>query len=586
MGRVKLTLMALCLLTVVSQPVRAETMPNRMPLTTLQPTAQVPVTKLPAATPAITGFNPVGCYAKGAGFNILGKDFGVSQGSRVAALRGKGVSIDLPVNGWSDTRIRVRIPDVAQIQAGQWYSVGIATADHSQWLSKLDHNLQICETATASPNDTANTGLSGTLKQMAPPAASQSAIKQTTDETAAGDGQQAATPGSTDVAPPIQGGGGSLLGQGLPAPPVITDYTGERESDGNSEPGELLIVAPDLPQALQVQQLAQGLGLGIKRRSVLQGLGLVVSVFRVPQGTTPLQAVQQLRAQAPELWIDLNHRLTLQGGDARSYPRRMIGWPAAVSGCGQGVRIGLVDGPLPESHPLLADAAIERHAFVTHGVKSGPTDHALAIAAILAGGEGQGMTSAAELYVAEVMRQRDEDHVDTTVDWLIQGLDWLVKQHVELVNLSLGGPRNLILEAAVQRLLEQEIAIVAAAGNQGPSAEPVYPAASQGVIAVTAIDAERQLYRHANQGDYISFAAPGVDIWVPRGEAGAFVSGTSYAAPYVTALLAAHRQRQPQADWTANLQMLIDGSQDLGQPGRDRQFGYGLPQARQACGGG
>ncbi|MEJ2593335.1 MAG: S8 family serine peptidase [Candidatus Thiodiazotropha sp.] len=563
-----------------------------LPSTRLQPVApQLSKTPAPTPTPsrvspAITGFNPIGCYVKGARFNILGRGFGGVQGTRTAALRGKGLSLALIIDGWSDSRIRARIPDDPRLVAGQWYSVGIA-ADQGQWLSKLDHNLQLCE-ATVTPETSLlpTTTLSTSKSPITPPAGPQSPPapggvmpgtngQQTGETTPAGQTQNL----------PAQSAGGSLLGQALPPPPQITAYAEDSEDDQTSEPDEVMVVSPDLPQAERVRQLAQGLGLGIKRRSVLRGLDLVVSVFRVPAGVSPRDLVRQLRAQDPELWVDLDHRFTLQGGDARTYPARMLGWPERSGDCGKGLRIGLVDGPLPEADPALAGAAIEYRSFVTHGLTPGPTDHALAIAAILVGSEGRGLTAGARLFDAEVMRQRDEDHVDTTVDWLVQGLDWLVVQRVDLINLSLGGPRNLILDAAIQRLQDLDIPVVAAAGNQGPEGSPVYPAATPGVIAVTAIDAERHLYPRANRGDYIAFAAPGVDIWVPRGGDSAYVSGTSFAAPYVTALLAARRQGQPQASWQEDLQALIDSALDLGDPGRDDRFGYGLPQAQGICGG-
>jgi subtilisin family serine protease len=365
----------------------------------------------------------------------------------------------------------------------------------------------------------------------------------------------------------------------------VPAYAAARDDDEGSEPDELLILSPDLPHALQVQQFGQGLGLAVKRRNVLPGLGLVVTAFRVPRDLAPAQFVQQLRTQAPDLWIDLNHRFTLQADpDVRSYPARMLAWPGAAQDCGRGVRIGLVDGPLPDRHPALEGGTITRRSFVTHGVQTAPPEHALAVAALLVGRDGRGLVPAAALFHAEVMRQRDKKHVDTTVDWLVQGLDWLAQQQVDPINLSLGGPHNLILAAAVQRVLDLDIPVTAAAGNQGADAGPLYPAAQEGVIAVTAIDAARRLYRHANRGEHIAFAAPGVDIWVPRSEGDAYVSGTSFAAPYVTALLAARRQLQPLAPWADHVQGLIDVAEDLGEPGRDALFGFGLPRAERVCG--
>jgi subtilisin family serine protease len=81
---------------------------------------------------------------------------------------------------------------------------------------------------------------------------------------------------------------------------------------------------------------------------------------------------------------------------------------------------------------------------------------------------------------------------------------------------------------------------VAAAGNGGPDAPSAFPAAyEEEVIAVTAVDRNQRVYDQANRGRYIDVAAPGVRIWtaLPHGQAGV-QSGTSFAAPFVTAIVA------------------------------------------------
>jgi minor extracellular protease Epr len=73
---------------------------------------------------------------------------------------------------------------------------------------------------------------------------------------------------------------------------------------------------------------------------------------------------------------------------------------------------------------------------------------------------------------------------------------------------------------------------------------------------------------------------------VPRSEGDAFVSGTSFAVPHVTALLAArrqHRSRRCHGPMFGHLQALIDTAEDLGEPGRDALFGFGLPRAADVC---
>ncbi|PCK05859.1 MAG: hypothetical protein COA42_17795, partial [Alteromonadaceae bacterium] len=111
------------------------------------------------------------------------------------------------------------------------------------------------------------------------------------------------------------------------------------------------------------------------------------------------------------------------------------------------------------------------------------------------------------------------------------------------------------------------------AGNSGPDAPPVYPAAQQGVTAVTAVDAALRLYDQANHGDYIEFAAPGVDVWAADAqEAGQYHTGTSFAAPFVAAALA-----------LVGRDKLIQSAIDLGATGKDSEFGYGLVALPQVC---
>ena len=120
--------------------------------------------------------------------------------------------------------------------------------------------------------------------------------------------------------------------------------------------------------------------------------------------------------------------------------------------------------------------------------------------------------------------------------------------------------------------------IVAAVGNDGADAAPRYPAALGNVIAVTAVDADGQIYRKAVRGPYVDVAAPGVDIYA----AGRFVSGTSMAVPFVTARIAADPDLYPAP--TASIRKQLSASaRDLGLPGRDTVYGAGLVLAKPGC---
>jgi subtilisin family serine protease len=254
----------------------------------------------------------------------------------------------------------------------------------------------------------------------------------------------------------------------------------------------------------------------------------------------------------------------------------MIGWGGG--NCGAGTRVGMVDTAVDATHPKIRGRRLQQRDFLSTGAGSSNAEHGTATAGLLVGQE-MGMIPSTQLFAANVFRVRDKD-IDTTSESVVLALNWLAENKVNVINLSLGGPRNLLIEAAVTRLLEIGVAVVAAAGNGGNGAAPVFPAAQPGVIAVTAIDASMSPYKKANRGDYISFAAPGVDIWTAApGKDGIYVSGTSYAAPFVTAALAVARQTNGKLAWNPILKQMQTKARDLGAPGKDSSFGWGLIQA-------
>jgi subtilisin family serine protease len=113
---------------------------------------------------------------------------------------------------------------------------------------------------------------------------------------------------------------------------------------------------------------------------------------------------------------------------------------------------------------------------------------------------------------------------------------------------------------------------------------PAFPASEPSVIGVTALDSRSRPYAAANRGDYIDFAAPGVRIWTPRADpAGSYDTGTSFAAPYVTAAIGAFMGREGAVDPAGVTTKLAAAAIDLGAPGRDPVFGWGLIQAANPC---
>ena len=100
---------------------------------------------------------------------------------------------------------------------------------------------------------------------------------------------------------------------------------------------------------------------------------------------------------------------------------------------------------------------------------------------------------------------------------------------------------------------------------------------------MTAIDYRLRPYKNANRGEYLTVAAPGVGIWTPSWLGGKYRTGTSYAAPHVTGAVALIRKHSPQLGYKELHRRLQRHSYDLGAPGKDPVFGWGLLKAPMAC---
>lgn len=236
-------------------------------------------------------------------------------------------------------------------------------------------------------------------------------------------------------------------------------------------------------------------------------------------------------------------------------------------------RIGLVDARVNANHPMLRNVNVSSKTF---GIaSSSDEEHGTAVASRIAEA-----APGASLMVASVFSELNNGQEMASVDAIVKALNWLSTNRVPVINLSLAGPPNPVLEAVTARLISKGHVLVAAVGNEGPHASPQYPAAYNDVVGVTAVDSENRVYIYANQGEYVDFAAPGVNTRVAANENDLeTVSGTSYAAPVVAAALA-RRLKQPDPNLAKQAERdLAKSAQDAGEPGRDPVFGFGIVKA-------
>ncbi|WP_169306269.1 S8 family serine peptidase [Paracoccus hibiscisoli] len=336
----------------------------------------------------------------------------------------------------------------------------------------------------------------------------------------------------------------------------------------------------------------------IEQRALTGGANLVR--LRKP-GPLDLDAARAaVRARASGTSADFNHFYRTDQGAAQPadacpgglcLARQVIAWQP-IAGCGPLPAVGMVDTGVNADHATFAQADLTVHSLDPAAERARATAsdalHGTAVAALLVGApdtRSPGLIPGARLVAVDAFVRQGQDQRSDAFS-LIAALDWLGAQDLRLINMSLAGPPNDELARQIALLVARDVLIVAAAGNVGPRAAPAYPAAYDGVLAVTAVDRGRQIYRRAGRGPHIDLAAPGVEVWTAASISGARTkTGTSFAAPFVTAAAALWLRAEPALSAADLARRLTERTEDLGDPGRDEVFGAGLLQAPPPCGG-
>jgi subtilisin family serine protease len=363
------------------------------------------------------------------------------------------------------------------------------------------------------------------------------------------------------------------------------------EVDRNGAPivrGELLAVSPS------DAELAAALAAGftIVRVRTLDGLDARIVVLGAPKGLDTQRALLRLQELVPSASLDFNHIYTdsggAVGGGGETTPRSdepvEKSSPSAAQAKVQG-RLGLIDSGVDVTHAVFKGALIHQYGCAGSPV---PGPHGTAVASLMIGrsAEFHGVAPGSELYAADVFCGLP---TGGAADAVADAFAWLARGRVAVINVSLVGPSNAIVEAVVRMVVARGHLIVAAVGNDGPAAPPLYPASYPGVVGVTGVDTRQRVLVEACRGTQVEFAAPGAGMSAAKSsQTFDLVRGTSYAAPIVASLLAA-LLREPDKDAAARaVDDLAHSALDLGSAGRDPIYGYGLvgadlaPQAQLA----
>ena len=327
---------------------------------------------------------------------------------------------------------------------------------------------------------------------------------------------------------------------------LLREHRRELEADPQGMPiVRSQILALGMNEAALAAARAQGFD--VVRSDAIDAQTSMVTL-RAPAGMSTRRALRRLRQADPQGVYDFDH-LHLKSGVALA----IAGF--AQSGASGGPRVGLIDSGVDASVRVA-----EQRAFAAEQPVAGP--HGTTIAGLI-----RSAAPGARIYAADIYGGAPTGGASSA---LARALGWLATENVAVINVSLVGPRNRVVEAVVSRMAARGFVIVAAVGNDGPAAAPLFPASYDGVVGVTGVDARDRVLVEAGRGAQVDFAAIGV-----QGRA----RGTSYAAPIVAARLAA-RLPAPGASAAQNaIVTLRADARDLGARGRDDVYGYGLISA-------
>ncbi|WP_017443884.1 S8 family serine peptidase [Gayadomonas joobiniege] len=302
----------------------------------------------------------------------------------------------------------------------------------------------------------------------------------------------------------------------------------------------------------------------------LPELNLHIVKMRVNPQFDSAEQIKKTLNLSEQTIIERNHIYQPQAADsgqARHFKHQ--------TACSDPLKFGLIDSQVNHKLAAFKQANIISKSFLPPA-QTAAFEHGTQVASLLVGKDEQinPLLPNAKLFSAGVFYQRPNGQQGATAVSLAESIDWLLAERVAVINLSLTGPHNQILQLAVQAADKKGAVLVAAVGNQGAAAAELYPAAYQSVIAVTAVNWQDQGYLFASQGKHLDFSAFGVSVNVLQANGEPIsASGTSFAAPVVAAHFACLRATGLASAKVLN--KLSRQAKDLGQPGKDKQFGYG-----------
>jgi len=248
---------------------------------------------------------------------------------------------------------------------------------------------------------------------------------------------------------------------------------------------------------------------------------------------------------------------------------------------GKGVKVAVLDSGIDTHHE---DLAVEGGVSFVDYTTSYDDDygHGTQVAGIIGAKNNEigvvGVAPDTDLYAVKVLDSTGKGFLSD----VIAGIDWAVDNKMDLINMSMAtNVDSPALHNAVDQAYANGLLVVAAAGNsgnpEGTGDTIQYPAKYSSVIAVGAVDQQKQRASFSATGEELEIVAPGVGVKsTSTGNSYSSANGTSLAAPFVVGELALLKQQHPLLSNMELRNALDTHVSDVGVTGKDLMYGYGL----------
>jgi hypothetical protein len=340
-------------------------------------------------------------------------------------------------------------------------------------------------------------------------------------------------------------------------------------------------------------RLSAQLGPAVHTIEALAGDALALSVD--PAGVD--QLIARLSANPQVAYAEPDYRLHLARtpNDPRyneQWALPQISAPAAWErSTGTTVRIAVVDTGVYAEHPELAGRVLPGRDFVYDDDDAADDNgHGTFIAGVIGAAGDDGVGVAGVCWSCQILpvKVMDAEGNGGASD-VAQGIRWAVDQGAQVINISVGGPRNpTVLRDAIAYAESRGALVVGAAGNEALDGNPIeYPSAYASVLAVGATTRDDRHAVFSNYGEQLDLAAPGVAItsttWTPGAAASyATADGTSMATPFVAGVAGLLLSVNPALTAEQLRQLLLASADDVAAPGWDVYTGAGRVNAQRA----